>query len=836
MHKSTIRFLFVIGALVILLLSTLHLSYLARQMSDENLYNNQEGGVIIIDVISGGVSESAGLQVRDRLVMINGDSVESANHAQSFLDFAETGESLIYTIERDGRVFDIKVNLALFGMPLRIVGLGIAGFLLLLFALFVVIIKPEQKQARLLALGTLNLSFFFMNIQMAANISQRPILYQLFSLLVLASSFLTIAMLNHAFLYFPEKKYTQINRFWMIYFHYILAGIMITFSLFMVIKFSNFYSFVLFIPILYLVGIEFANRKQRRKEYKAKQKIIKFTGISIVFLFLTVAFIGFSTGEQGSSNEIIAFVIILLPLSFFYTTVRYRIFDIYIRIRLSLVYTIIQISLFLAFVFALFFLIKFLPRWELDLPAFFITGASIEVRNTNQLSPEIQQQIKVGYQIFFGMVFALFLYLFKNRLQLWIDRLFFQQKYDYRNALKQFGELLSSCFTREDISQKSVDQIQNIMKVKGTSLAFANNGRYQILGARGNLASLTSKKLTFPDQIVQKMTHSKQHLKPEELMEIDSLKETEFLIRCGTPIISNKDKLEAILFTGEKLSESPYNYDDFELLTLFAENLGTAFERARLYEENSEKERLKKELEIARQIQLNSLPKCDPDHSGLQICSSLTAATEVGGDYYDYLEIDKDQLGVLVADVVGKGTSGAIYMSKIQGFLQTLQLENLPTPVMFERLNTLIRRHFESDFFCTALYGIFNSHDRTVIIYRMGHNGLIYYDSTRKKIKVIEPGGIGFGITDTDQFEKELVSYKINYTLGDLFVFLTDGFMEAMNKEMQPFGEKSLCDIIFNNANENAASVMNKLQDAIYNHSSGQQLDDATGIVVKIIS
>ena len=118
----------------------------------------------------------------------------------------------------------------------------------------------------------------------------------------------------------------------------------------------------------------------------------------------------------------------------------------------------------------------------------------------------------------------------------------------------------------------------------------------------------------------------------------------------------------------------------------------------------------------------------------------------------------------------------------------------------------------------------------------MGHNGLIYYNSAEKKIEVIEPGGIAFGITGTERFKNELVSREINYAIGDLFVFLTDGFNEAMNKELQPFGEKNICDIIFNNANENAATIMNKLQDAVSRYSYGQQLDDATGIVVKIIS
>ena len=530
-----------------------------------------------------------------------------------------------------------------------------------------------------------------------------------------------------------------------------------------------------------------------------------------------------------------AFLSCLVPIAYFYTTIRYRVYDIYIRIKLSLVYTIIQTLVVFAFIISLVLLIRFLPLWDFNLPAIFITGSSLEIRSTAQLDPQLQNQIHKGYLLFFGISLAIIFYLFKNRIQKFIDSLFFQQKYDYRIALKSFGELLSSYLTRNQISQQSVEQIHEIMKVKGTLLAISNNGQYQITSTKGNLSHLASSDLAFNKSFRNKLIENKTQLKQDELDSIPILKENRRLIYCGTPVISAKNNLEAILFTGEKLSESAYNYDDLELLNLFAENLGTALERARLYEDMAEKERLERELEIAREIQLNSLPKCDPDYSGLQICSALAPAAEVGGDYYDYLEIDDDHLGIIIGDVVGKGTSGAIYMSKIQGFLHSIKLENLPFSEMFNKLNTLIRHHFDSDFFFTALYGTFNTKRRTVEIFRMGHNGLIYYNANDKKIDVIEPEGIAFGIADTKKFKTELKSTEISYSKDDIFVFLTDGFLEAMDGNQQPFGEENICKIIQSSASKDASSIMDQLQEEIGKYTSGIYQDDATGIIVKIL-
>ena len=130
---------------------------------------------------------------------------------------------------------------------------------------------------------------------------------------------------------------------------------------------------------------------------------------------------------------------------------------------------------------------------------------------------------------------------------------------------------------------------------------------------------------------------------------------------------------------------------------------------------------------------------------------------------------------------------------------------------------------------------MFDTQKRTLNISRMGHNGLIYYNAKVKKIDVLEPDGIGFGIADTRKFKTKLKSIEVPFQKDDIFVFLTDGFLEAMDGQQQPIGEEKICQIIQQYVDEDANTIMNILQKEIRDYSSGIQKDDATGIVIKIL-
>ena len=277
MSKTTIKILFILAAIIILIMTSFNLTFVASQMSDENWYTNEPEGVIINEVIPGGASEKAGLIVGDRLVMVNGDSIRSSVHAQSYLDSAEPGASLIYTIEREGRIFDVKVNLALAGLRIWLVALIFSGLLFLIFALFIAFIKPKHTHARLFALAMLLTSLFLMNMKQASYIGQRSVSYQIVMWILIVLEFMAIATFSHVTLYFPEKKYNHFNRFWMIYAHYILAGIMIIISIGIAVQ-TDFFNNILFIaPLLYMTIVELVNWRKRRKEYLARIKIFKFT-------------------------------------------------------------------------------------------------------------------------------------------------------------------------------------------------------------------------------------------------------------------------------------------------------------------------------------------------------------------------------------------------------------------------------------------------------------------------------------------------------------------------------------------------------------------------------
>ena len=130
---------------------------------------------------------------------------------------------------------------------------------------------------------------------------------------------------------------------------------------------------------------------------------------------------------------------------------------------------------------------------------------------------------------------------------------------------------------------------------------------------------------------------------------------------------------------------------------------------------------------------------------------------------------------------------------------------------------------------------MFDMNANTVNIFRMGHNGLIHYDSKNKKIQIIEPQGMAFGMAETEQFEKEISSQLISYNVGDLFIFLTDGFLEAMNESKDLFGEERACNLITAHSEESASFIIEALQNEIRNFTAGLAQDDATGVIVKII-
>ena len=236
-----------------------------------------------------------------------------------------------------------------------------------------------------------------------------------------------------------------------------------------------------------------------------------------------------------------------------------------------------------------------------------------------------------------------------------------------------------------------------------------------------------------------------------------------------------------------------------------------------LLHEKAEKERLEQELRIARQIQMSLLPQGPLKLDGLSVTAHCEPAREVGGDYYDYFALGDNRVGIIIADVAGKGTSAALYMAELKGLMLSLsQLHASPRELLI-RANRIIAQHLDARSFITMTYAVVDLCARTLTYSRAGHCPLIYLQGGRGKgeggregsgarptgdtprqVQVQVPDGLvlGLKIDDGERFETLLEEVTIPLGAGDVVLLFTDGVTEAMNAGGEPFGEERLAELV----------------------------------------
>ena len=215
-----------------------------------------------------------------------------------------------------------------------------------------------------------------------------------------------------------------------------------------------------------------------------------------------------------------------------------------------------------------------------------------------------------------------------------------------------------------------------------------------------------------------------------------------------------------------------------------------------LLREQAEKERLEEELRIARQIQMSLLPQGTVGLPGLRIAALCLPAAEVGGDYYDLLPLSDTKMGVLVADVSGKGTSAALYMAELKGLVLSLsRIHDSPARLLAEA-NRILAANMDPRSFITMTYAVVDTAARTLRYARAGHNPMIHLEAATGRTHVLAPQGIGLGMDRGERFEEVLEEAEVPLVQGDVFLFFTDGLSEAMNVHAELFGERRLRDVV----------------------------------------
>ena len=249
-----------------------------------------------------------------------------------------------------------------------------------------------------------------------------------------------------------------------------------------------------------------------------------------------------------------------------------------------------------------------------------------------------------------------------------------------------------------------------------------------------------------------------------------------------------------------------------------------------------ERERMQREFEIARRVQFSFLPREKPKLKGIDVASICIPAMEVGGDYYDFLELDDHRLGVVIGDVSGKGISAAFHMTLTKGFLKSQAKSGLSPRQIMINLNELFYENVERGTFISMIYGIFDLQGRTFTFARAGHNPLLIQKGMDEKVDILCPKGLALGLEKGTLFERVIEEYKIGIQSDDIFVFYTDGFSEAMNNKKEEFGEDRLEKLLKKNSLPSAEHIINHIKTEIINFvGDAPQHDDMTMLVVKVL-
>jgi serine phosphatase RsbU (regulator of sigma subunit) len=295
-----------------------------------------------------------------------------------------------------------------------------------------------------------------------------------------------------------------------------------------------------------------------------------------------------------------------------------------------------------------------------------------------------------------------------------------------------------------------------------------------------------------------------------------------------------KDNLLGVIVVVNKENAESFNENEAALFNSLATQTSITINNAKLYASLAEQERIRREVEFAKNIQQNLLPKQIPQVNGIQLSGDMIPALEVGGDYYDFIKRSDERLNMVIGDVAGKGIPAGMIMLMIRTILHAISSQYTSTKDVICAASRLMMPNLSPGEFMTLIYLAWDSTTRTIHYTSAGHEHIVIYRTAQGKCENIMSGGIAIGMHDEiGQFVEEK---SLGMEAGDIVVLYTDGITEAFNTGGEMYGLDRLMHAIETNKQYKADDLKNIiLQDIKKFVGNTQQHDDITIIVAKII-
>ena len=504
-------------------------------------------------------------------------------------------------------------------------------------------------------------------------------------------------------------------------------------------------------------------------------------------------------------------ILFLYPLSYAYAVVKHRVMDIPVLLRRSARYVLVQKG----FVFAVF-----------------LVAAIMITIFAHLFSQFVQTHSSLGMALsaLFGIVLVWISAPVVKKITVKIDRAFFRSAYDARKILLELADKTRTVSNGEEMTALLEKHVREALHPK-TLACYMQVDDYWLnaqtavreTAAKSDpaLSALLETGKTWDLNLASFVASTK----------FSALTPTE--AECVVPITGRDKRLMGMLVLGPRLSEEPYSGEDKQLLASVAGQAGIALENISLAERMAERmendRRTAHEMDIARDVQARLFPQVRPPMNSLEYAGTCIQVKEVGGDYYDFLDMGPQRLGIVLADISGKGIAAALLMANLQANLRSQYAVALEDPVkLLTSVNRLFYENTPDDRYATLFFADYDDATKRLRYVNCGHNPpiVLHSDGSIDRLKAT---GTVLGLFDKWQ----CATSETILLAGDLLIIYSDGATEAMDRDGEEFGEARFIRSLKENRQLSPGDLLTKLVATVQQFTGGSQTDDLTLVIAR---
>lgn len=546
----------------------------------------------------------------------------------------------------------------------------------------------------------------------------------------------------------------------------------------------------------------------------------------IAFAILPLFHINVQNGSVGWIGIAAATIFLAFPFSLAYVIVVQRAMDVRILVRMGTKYALARATISI-------------------LRTGLIIGLGVLLVHAIR-APSLTPRTAISIAVLAGLLLLLRMRLTRN-LSAWLDRKFFREAYNSEQLLAELSQRVRKYNDSGPMLEMVLKSLAHTLHIDKIAVLLRGGNSFQLQHAVGmdgfadypvhlSLNSTTVRNLM---RINTPVTLYREN--PDGWLLLASATERRLLDSMSTELLlplSGRDQLMGLITLGPKRSEEPYTPSDLRLLESVASQTGLALEIGNLARslasEAMKRERIDREIEVAREVQERLFPQDFPTIEGVTVAGHCRPQQGVGGDYYDLFMLGDDRIGIAIGDVSGKGISAALLMASLRASLRGMTLD-APQDIatVIEKVNRLVYEASATNRYATFFFATFCAATREFVYVNAGHNApfLIRRNGENFEVQRLEAGGPVVGLLSFATYEEQ----RLVLQPGDLLLTYTDGISEAMTLEDEEWGEERMLAAAQSLPDGTAQEVLDHLfTEADKFTGKAPQFDDMTLLVMKL--